>query len=220
MKNLPEVNLKEELKRISAEPQFVWFLLAWDGLIDIEPIGPAKTSRPGAYQNRIKRQVQKDFAENWKPYWHEVIQEGWKEQNKIVLTKSLFWMQPVAQNRSVGMPRKENLWTFVFDLRNYFCRCNGKFNMRVIALLLRILLNEKRWTYYYLNSEFSKRRRWFSDIAGEERINTLLKFYNFPGNKEKIKETLRLKIPLYERFKPENKPEEKKKRRKGNQDNS
>ena len=68
--------------------------------------------------------------------------------------------------------------------------------MRVIALILKIVFKEKRWTYFYLNSEWSKRKKWFKEEDGEKRIETLLKYYG--ANKEKAAHALKTGTPIYE----------------------
>ena len=193
--------LIEKLEKLNADRIFMQFILAVHGLIHAQKVPFTTTKRTDAYQKKIKRQVQKDFREDWKQYWEEVIKKGWKEQDKIILKKDLFKIEPVPPPPH-HRPRNDNLWLAIFDLRNYFIKLTGKPNM---PLICDFLASKNLWKLASqgsgdkdasLNKEWDKRKYWFQDMDGGARIDTLYNY--FLTNNKTITESLNTITPVKE----------------------
>ena len=112
----------------------------------------------------------------------------------MLLRRNLFKMEP----RGLNPPHKrrnEALWNAVFDLRNYFTQVSQRPHMGLLARLL----DQNEDTF---NGEWRKRKHWFKDEKGSERLQRLELFIGTI-----VKEFAKLSgqgIPLYAKW--ESKP--------------
>lgn len=189
-----EAKLAKELPE--ADPKFVEFLMAWNGLVGEESVPCMVNNYEATYLKRIKRWVQRDYGPAWKPWWKLVLQECLQARGKIVLRRNLFRLEPVGPSPP-HRPRDIALWTTAYDLQHYFVRLQCLHPIKVMGM---VLFPEKHaWA---VHSEWTKRKEWFDEHIGPDRISGLLDFYR--THRERIHETLRTKIPMYSRWETPN----------------
>ncbi len=183
-------NLSDEIRAVGGDPDFVRFLLAWNGLIWTEevPLMPDRFS--DAYLKRLKRRIKQRVGDDWKRDWNEIKNESLKPRRKMVLRRTLFVQEPQSPNPP---HRGKNIqfWSTAFDLRNYFRRLTGKPHMKLVRQILRGQSED----YVSFNSEWNKRSSSFDPKEGVARQDTFAKFYEF--NRARIMEALETGLPLY-----------------------
>ena len=190
-------DIRQELVKIGADPDFMRFILVWNELIfPSVKVDFITAKRPEAYQRKIKRRVEKDFGKKeGKKYWKEVIMRGWKERNKIILQKGPFKIEPLPPNPS-NRPRKTySLWSAVNDFRNYMNKLTTKPQM---ALIQEFLISAGLWGSGSLYKQWDKRKNWFKGNDYRIPIDDLLKYDEFNKDKEWMSKTLKTGIPIYE----------------------
>jgi hypothetical protein len=197
----------KELDKIGADFEFMRFLLIWNGLI-IQPklVDFTTTKLSESYQRKIKRQVKKNYGSQWKAYW-ENIKKTWKEQNRMVLERRLFKMEPLPPNPP-NRPRNYRLWSAVYDLRNYMIKLTTEPKM---SLIEEFLISEGLWAFGSLYKEWSRRKKWFKGNDYRVPIDDHLRWYEV--NKKKIAEAIRTGVPMWQQFQRVNEKEPSKPKR-------
>jgi hypothetical protein len=187
-----DVTLRKEIEGIKADPDLVQFVLAWHGVIGGTAVPFTAEKESDAYQKKIKRWMRRDWGAEWRWYWKVISNECWKMRRQIVMQKNLFKMEPRGPNPH-HRPRNEAIWNVVFDLRNYFEKKTGRPHMGLLARLL--FPKEQEVTFH---GEWQKRKDWFKDEKGDERLGQLERFY--AHHHDRIIKTLRTGIPFYEKW--------------------
>ena len=184
--------LRKEIEDMKADPDFVEFVMAWHGVIGATDVPFTAEKESAAYQKKIKRWTQRDWGTDWRFYWKVISNECWKARRQIVLQKNLFKMEPRGPNPN-HRRRNEAIWNAVFDLRNYFEKMSGRPHMGLLGRLFYPNQNEDTFT-----KEWHKRKDWFKDEKGAERLEKLELFYTH--HHDRILETLRTGIPFYAKW--------------------
>jgi hypothetical protein len=184
--------IRKEIEERGADPDFVRFVLAWHGVIGATDVPFTAEKESPTYQKKIKRLTQKDFGTKWRFYWNLILNDCWKMYRKMVLQRNLFKMEPKGTNPP-HKRRNEALWNAVFDLRNYFQPMNE--HKRPPMRLLAALLDQDEETFH---EEWYKRKDWFEDENGAERLQRLKLFFQY--NRERILESLRTGVPIYAKW--------------------
>jgi hypothetical protein len=188
-----DLSIRTDIEKIGGDPDFVEFIMAWHGEIGATTSVPfAGEIQAEAYQKKIKRWTQRDFGTNWKFYWKVIWGECWNARRKIVLRRNLFKLEPRV-TQAAHRPRNEGRWNAVFDLRNYFIKIDGRPHMRLVGLLFYPDQDEDTFI-----KEWERRKDWFKDENGAERLDQLEGFY--AHNRVRILETLRTGIPFYAKW--------------------
>ena len=188
-----DLSIRKEIEAIGADPDFVEFILAWHGEIGATTSLPfAGETQSEAYQKKIKRWTQRDFVTNWKFHWKVILNECWHARGNIVLRRNLFKLEPHGPQEA-HRPRKEGRWNAIFDLRNYFIKIDGRSHMRLLGLLFYPDQGEDTFM-----KEWNRRKDWFKDENGAERLQQLEHFY--AHNRTRVIETLRTGIPFYAKW--------------------
>lgn len=196
--------IDKRLKEIGADKNFILLVLAWYGVdpYTITPVGKISET----YKRRVKRRVQRGEKEGWHQVYGD-IRRRWREWKKIKLIKTLFKQEPLIPRprggqRDIVSPKVCHI------LRIYFKKLTGRFQMELIAWILRIESDS-------LAQEFSRYRkeRLPSSIAilsvdkkgkatlrekafsPKEEYEMLEKYYM--ANKEKIEKILEKRTPAY-----------------------
>jgi hypothetical protein len=186
-------SIRKDIEKIRGDPEFVEFTLAWHGEIGATTTLPfAGETHSESYQKKIKRWTQRDFGINWKFYWKVILNECWNARRKIVLRRNLFRLEPRVP-QAAHRPRNEGRWNAVFDLRNYFIKIDGRPHMRLLGLLFYPDQDEDTFI-----KEWERRKDWFKDEIGTERLEQLERFYTH--HRVRILETLRTGIPFYAKW--------------------
>lgn len=198
----------KEIINIGGNPYFVRFLLAYHGLIHSEVAPFTITKWPEAQRKRTNRAIKKHFGNSAKSMQAYTTRRIKKDYLNSKILKTPFYCTPLPSNPSYR-PRKDAQWVAVYHLRNYFIKFTRRPNM---SLIYKIIFPDKN--YFYINSEWSKRRQRIETIMSRpiftETINgvsitkaismtdngilvtmttnELLKYYEV--NEEKIKEAL------------------------------
>lgn len=152
----------------------------------------AEETQSPSYQKKTKRWTLRDFGVEWKSYWKVILNECWKTRRKMVLQRNLFRLEPRAPNPT-HRPPNEGRWNAIFDLRNYFSKIDKRPHMRLLGQLF--YPDQEEDTFI---TEWNRRKDWFKDENGEERLQRLELFYRY--NREKIRETLRTGVPFYAKW--------------------
>lgn len=186
----PVIRLK--IEKLEADPDLVEFVMAWHGEIGTTEVPFTAEKESRAYQRKINRWTRRDFGAKWEFYWKVILNECWKERRNLVLRRNLFRMEPRRPNPA-HRPRNHERWNAICDLRNYFEKVTGQPQME----LLRDLFypNQEEATF---NDEWEKRKDWFKDENGAERLKQLELFYKH--NRARILETLRTGLPFYAKW--------------------
>lgn len=188
-----ETTLQEEIKALRADPDFIQFVMGWHGEIAATTAIPfAEETRSAAYQRKIQRWTRRDFGNRWKWYWKLILNDCWKARRNMVLQRNLFTLEPRGPNPA-HRPRHEGRWNAIFDLRNYFMKLDKRPHMRLLGLLF--YPDQEEDTFI---KEWDRRKDWFKDENGAERLERLELFYKH--NRERILETLRTGLPFYEKW--------------------
>ena len=183
-----DATLRNEIKNMKADPDFVAFVMAWHGVTGAAKVPFTVEKESPAYQKKLKRWTQRDCGTKWLAYWQLIVNE-WKTRRKIVLEKALFKMEPLGPNPK-HRSRNEARWNAVFDLRNYFITIDARPHMG----LLRALFYPDQLEDTF-RKEWDERKSWFKDEKGAERLEKLQLFYRY--NYDRIQETLRTGTPFY-----------------------
>jgi hypothetical protein len=188
-----DVIIRKEIQKIKADPDFVEFVMAWHGAIGATTQLPfTQEAQSQAYQKKIKRWTKRDYGTKWKFYWKVILNECWKVRRKLVVERNLFTLEPRGPNSNHRRPN-EGRWNAIFDLRNYFTQVTGRPQMRLLGQLFYPDQEEDTFV-----KEWNRRKDWFKDEKGEERLTRLELFYR--SNREKIREALRTGVPLYAKW--------------------
>jgi hypothetical protein len=188
-----DVSIREEIKKLKADPDFVELVMAWHGEIGATTHVPfAQETQSAAHQKKIKRWTRRDFGTKWKFYWKVILNECWNGRRKMVLQRNLFRLEPCGPNPN-HCPRNEGRWTAICDLRHYFTKVTDRPQMRLLGQLF--YPDQEEDTFI---TEWNRRKDWFKDENGAERLQKLELFYRY--NREKIRETLRTGVPLYAKW--------------------
>jgi hypothetical protein len=188
-----DVTVRKEIEKIKADPDFVEFVMAWHGESGATTQLPfAEETQSQAYQKKAKRWMLRDFGTEWKSYWKVILNECWKTRRKMVLERNLFRLEPRGTNPN-HRPPKEGRWNAIFDLRNYFTKIDSRPHMRLLGQLF--YPDQEEDTFI---TEWNRRKDWFKEEKGDERLQRLEVFYRY--NRERIRETLRTGIPLYAKW--------------------
>ena len=186
------ITIQKEIEEMKADPDFVEFVMGWHGVIGATEVPFTAEKESAAYQRKIKRWTRRDFGADWKFYWGVILNECWKARRKMVLRRNLFKMEPRGPKPN-HRPRNEERWNAIFDLRNYFKKLTGRPHR---ALLGRLFYpNQDEFTF---NAEWEKRKNWFKDEDGAERLEKLELFYKH--NRARILETLQTGLPFYAKW--------------------
>lgn len=189
--------IRKEIEKIKADPDFIEFVMAWHGEIGATTEAPfAEETQSDAYQKKTKRWTLRDFGTEGKFYWKVILNECWKARRKMVLVRNLFRLEPRAVNPN-HRPPNEGRWSAIFDLRNYFTKVTRRPQMRLLGQLFYPDQEEDTFV-----KEWNRRKEWFHDEKGDERLARLELFYR--SNHERIRETLRTGVPFYAKW--ESKP--------------
>jgi hypothetical protein len=187
-----DIIIRKEIEKINADPEFVEFVLAWHGEIGATTHVPfAEETQSEAYQKKTKRWTRRDFGIKWKFYWKVILNECWKARHKMVLERNLFRLEPREANPNHRPPNKGR-WSAIFDLRNYFIKIDKRPHMRILGQLFYPDQEEDTFV-----TEWNRRKDWFKDEKGEERLQRLELFYRY--NRQRIRETLTTGVPFYEK---------------------
>ena len=188
-----DVTVRKEIETIGADPEFVEFVMGWHGEIGATTQVPfAEETQSEAYQKKTKRWMKRDFGTTWKFYWKVIVNDAWKARRKMVLKRNLFTLEPRGPNPNHRRPN-EGRWNAIFDLRNYLTKIDGRPHMRLLGQLFYPDQDEDTFV-----KEWNRRKDWFKDENGEERLSRLELFYR--SNREKIRETLRTGVPVYAKW--------------------
>ncbi|MCZ6799472.1 MAG: hypothetical protein O7F12_03205 [Nitrospirae bacterium] len=186
---LPD-SLREDIVGIGGDPDFVGFVLAWHGVIGSERV-PFTHDRPSqTIIRRTKRRLQKVWGHLYHKEWKNILYE-WRKRPKLILQRTLFKLEPQPENPP-HRSRSESKWMAVCDLRNYFKGVTGQPKMELIRRALGL-----GGVYGTFNPEWQRRKSWFDEKEAADRLDRLKAFYSI--NHERILETLKSGIPLYER---------------------
>lgn len=180
--------LRREIKEMNADPDFVEFVMGRHGVIGATEIPFTMEKEVPAYQRKIQRWTKRDCGAMWRGYWQLIVSE-WKTRRKIVLQRNLFTMEPQVLNldrRRLDQGR----WNAIFDVRNYFISIDQRPHMKILGLLFYPAQLEDTF-----KKEWSKRKDWFKDEKGAERLEKLQLFYRC--HQDRIKEALRTRVPIY-----------------------
>jgi hypothetical protein len=186
-----DASLHKEIKEMNADPDFVEFVMGWHGVIGTTDTHFTTEKESPAYQRKIKRWTKRDCGTTWRGYWQLIVSE-WKMRRKMVLQRNLFTMEPQVLNldhRRLDQGR----WDAILDLRNYFISIDQRPHMKILGLLVYPTQLEDTF-----KKEWSKRKDWFKDENGAERLENLQRFYRY--NRARIHETLRTGIPFYAKW--------------------
>jgi len=188
-----DVIIREEIKKLKADPDFVELVMAWHGEIGATTQVPfAQETQSAAHQKKIKRWTRRDFGTKWKFYWKVILNECWNGRRKMVVERNLFRLAPRGANPN-HRPPKEGRWNAIFDLRNYFTKIDSRPHMRLLGLLFYPEQEEDTFI-----KEWDRRKDWFKDENGAERLIRLELFYKY--NRERILETLATGFPFYAKW--------------------
>jgi hypothetical protein len=171
----------EKIKGFGGNPFFVEFLIEWTRS---EAVDFQTEKFVESYLKKIKRRA---FRDGGKDYWIEIKKKCLKPRLKLILQKNLF-KKTINPPNPRHRRRNYGFWLLVHYLREYFKKITGRPQIKLICEILC-----PKFDYFELNSEFYKRKNWFSE---EIPIDNLLKFYE--ANEKIIKQVLRTGIPFYE----------------------
>ena len=199
---IPE-ETRAKIEAAGADPDFVWFLMGWTGLLLSEQIPFIVEKESEAYRKKLQRKVKRDpGVADWKQRWKEILNEK-KKLRKLVLRQRLFHLITIGP-KPPHRPPNLTRWMTVELLRSYFKNVTGTYAMGLIA---EIIFHDQSKGYEYIGFEWQRRKRWFAtkwrikhpeveaDMQDLLPLENLLSFY--VRNKVKVIRTLESGIPLY-----------------------
>lgn len=189
--------LKNKIIALNADPYFIWFYCGWNNLINTECYCFQSEGFDASYQKKVKRDIQKEYGDNWEKEWEYQKTEGFKARNKLMITKSLFKLEEmIPLPKKNGRPRDMVFWQTIFDIKNYFVKITGEPRMRLLSDVFFPYLATN-----YLGAEWSRRKSWFTEaeiMESEKRVSDAERFYSTKNLI--IRECLRENKPLYEKY--------------------
>lgn len=198
--DIEKSELRNSIRNVGADPDFIWFLLAWNGLIYSKEENFLKDRLDPSYLKRLKRNHKQDFEDRHLEEW-EAVKKVHKEHRKLKLKRLLFSLQPLAHNKN-GRPYNKALWDTAYDLRYYFESTTGNNQDNLIIDILFDSGNpDCKKDYTYVSSELSKRKHRYDPETEAQRKHNYFaaeRFYEI--KKDKVMETLKTGKPFYERL--------------------
>ena len=183
------LDLKETIRSLGGDADFVKFLLCWHEVHGIQTISAPFESTSPTKKRRVKRRLEKAFTFFSPSYWKEILLE-WRRRPKRQFRRALFSFGP-EPDRPAHRPRKEGKWMAVADLRAYFLQLTGKTQMGLIQEITNV-----QGEYLSFTAEWGRRTSWFDEQETIDRLDKLRTF--FAANHSRILNTLQTGIPLYE----------------------
>ena len=188
----PEV--REHVRSIGGDPDFVDFLLGWYGLLRMDSSRPEvlplttwpywSTSR----QRQEKRKLKQSHGPEWKKEW-EKIQSLARSYEPPNLKGGLFSIYPEGPKPAHG-PFRWNFWLALCDVMHYFTRIKKTPQWDVIAEVFF-----PSYEFNYAQSEWAKRKARLSGIDHERSLNRVLSFYK--AYKPVILKVLTSRVPIW-----------------------
>lgn len=127
--------IEEAAQTLGADPDFLWFVLAWYGVIHLRVRPPSRI--PDAIRRQIRRRVRREetaHGRDWRPTW-EACKAGWKEdRRKLREIETLFWL--VAGPRRAHRPRNDAELLACAILRCYFEWLDGTPHMEIVGRIV------------------------------------------------------------------------------------
>ena len=189
-------DVRQHVRQIGGDPDFVDFLLGWYGLLRMDPSVKEMASlrmRTWPYwstsrQRQVKRELKRRYGRTWKKKWKDV-QARARSYEPPRFRAGLFSIDPQGAKPPHG-PFLWNFWLALCDAKHYFTRIKKKPHWGVIA---EVFFPKHRFNY--AQSEWAKRKARLSGIDHERSLNRVLSFY--ATFKPVILEVLKTGVPMW-----------------------
>jgi hypothetical protein len=190
------LDVREHVRQIGGDPDFVDFLLGWYGLLQMDPsvteMASLKIKTWPFWSTTRQRQVKRELQERYGPAW----EERWKEAKARARSYEppkfkggLFSIDPQGPRPAHG-PFRWNFWLALCDVKNYFTRIAKRPHW---DLIVDVFFSGQE--YNYAQAEWAKRQGRLSRIDHERSLNRVLSFYT--TYKPVILEVLKTRVPMW-----------------------
>ncbi len=205
---MDRTGLENQIRKISGDPDFVFFLL--DSSFPINKsteIISSSSKENAALSRKIKRQIQKQLPENGKPCWDEMkkilkarrgplysleTRAGFTESHGRIsripveipesqLSGGYVFREIQGPSRPVDLLAMRQ-WGTIWLLTTYFRRISDKPHWATAADLVNLDLQEERWDYSNIQVAWQDRKKDFGIFNPEAFLESNLELYrNYSG---------------------------------------
>jgi len=187
-------DVREHVRQIGGDPDFVDFLLGWYGLLLMDPLLTEvlpittwpfwSTSR----QRQVKRELQRRHGPAWEERWKEAKARA-RSYEPPKLEAGLFAIDLHGSKPPHGQ-FLSNRWLALCDVKNYFTRIAKRPHWDLIAA---VFFPDQ--TFLYAQAEWRRREERLSGIDHERSLNRVLSFHE--RFKPVIMEVLKSGLPIW-----------------------
>ncbi|MHB8544639.1 MAG: hypothetical protein ACYC9S_11660 [Leptospirales bacterium] len=200
---MDRTGLENQIRTLGGDPGFVFFLL--DRSFPIrkrKETFPVSSKENAALSQKIKRQIQKQRPENWKPCWDEMkktlrvgretlfsleskagFSESYGRVSRIPveipgsqLPGGYVFREIQGTGRPVDLSTVRQ-WGTICILITYFRRISGKPHWATFADLVNFSLQEERWDYSNIQIAWQSRKKDFDIYNPAAFLDSKLEFY-------------------------------------------
>ncbi|MHB1605112.1 MAG: hypothetical protein ACYCTV_01785 [Leptospirales bacterium] len=197
---MDRTGLENQIRKIGGDPDFVFFLFDSSFPINKSTETISNSSQEKAAPSRkIKRQIQKQRPENWKPCWDEmkkILKAGrgplYSLETRAGFRESFgpasrmpggYGFREIQEQGSPVDLLAMRQWGAIWLLTTYFRRVSGRPCWKIVADLVNAYLREEKWDYFKIQIPWQDQKKDFETFNPETFLEGPLElFRSYSGN--------------------------------------